>query len=488
MISFSGPRSKSIDALVADRVATRLAKRDSTLWGEAAAAEASVRLGWVDAPTRSRALKFPEPVENVVLAGMGGSSLAPEIFAKSFGKKLTVIDSVDPDQVARSFANPDSLVIVASKSGGTVETLSQRKYAEELGREIVVITDPGSALSDWAMRSSLELFHADPHVGGRFSAFTAFGLVPAAYLGIDVDALITEATAALDLLLRDDESNPALLLGALLGDQAKSGVDKLVIVDHNGLGDWIEQLVAESTGKGGKGILPVVISPDEIRELPSDCLITHCGAESSGEVSIHGSIPELMVLWQVATVVACRIIGVNPFDQPDVELAKQAARDHIGKSEEPRFVENGVAVYPSFKTSAKTLVGILEDFFSLVGPKNYLAVQAFVDREEHKDLSKIQTALLNRLNRPVTFGWGPRYLHSTGQIHKGGPRTGVFLQIINHSEKDVAIPGEEFSFGELIKAQAIGDAHVLGDLGMPVLRLHFTNQSADMAFLVNLLK
>lgn len=488
MISFSGPRSKSIDALVAERVATRLANRDATLWGEAAATEASIRLGWVDAPTRSRALKFPEPVEEVVLAGMGGSSLAPEIFAKAFGKKLTVIDSVDPVQVARSFAKPDSLVVVSSKSGGTVETLSQRKYAEELGREIVVITDPGSALSEWAMNSARELFHADPHVGGRYSAFTAFGLVPAAFLGIDVDELIAQATAALDLLLRDDESNPALLLGALLGDQANSGVDKIVLVDHNGLGDWIEQLVAESTGKEGKGILPIVVSPDETHQFPADCLVIHCGEESIGEVSVLGSIPELMVLWQVATVVACRIIGVNPFDQPDVELAKRAARQHIGKSVEPRFVENGVEVHPSFATSARNLTEILEEFFSLVGLENYLAVQAFIDREQHKELSKIQTILLNRLNRPVTFGWGPRYLHSTGQIHKGGPRTGVFLQITKQTEADLAIPGEDFSFGDLLKAQAIGDGQVLAQLGLPVLRLHLTSQAVDLSFLTELFK
>lgn len=488
MISFSGPRSKSLDALVADRIATRLANRDSTLWGQAAAAEASVRLGWVDAPTRSRALSFPKQVEQVVLAGMGGSSLAPEIFAKSFGKDLTVIDSVDPGQVARSFANPDSLVIVASKSGGTVETLSQRKYAEELGREIVVITDPGSALSDWATDSGRELFHADPHVGGRFSAFTAFGLIPAAYLGIDVNQLITEATAALDLVLRDDKSNPALLLGALLGDQANSGVDKVVIVDHNGLGDWIEQLVAESTGKEGKGMLPVVISPDEIRQWPTDCLVIHCGGEASGEVSVRGSIAELMVLWQVATVVACRIIGVNPFDQPDVELAKRAARDHIGKSDEPVFVEHGIAVHPSFETSADNLAGILDDLLSLVGPESYLAVQAFFDREQYSELSKLQKVLLNRLNRPVTFGWGPRYLHSTGQIHKGGPRNGVFLQITDETQQDIAIPGEEFSFGDLIKAQAIGDGQVLAELGLPVLRLHLNSQPADLSFLVELFK
>jgi len=526
-VVLQGPARAAADrempTLDAAQVAERLADRDVTLWGPDAEPEASVRLGWLDSAEHSRPLLAQieelrtelaaEGVDRVVLCGMGGSSLAPEVICATAGVPLVVLDSTEPGQVASATTGDLSrtVVVVSSKSGSTVETDSQRRVLaaafeaegiDPLSR-IVVVTDPGSPLDSSARAGGYRrVFNADPEVGGRYSALTAFGLVPSGLAGADVSALLDQAAALRPALAEPGAANPGLVLGAALGATQSEGgtrLDKMLIVDEGsglvGFGDWAEQLVAESTGKLGTGLLPVVADrTDAQAQSPSsDVLVAHllgpgaprtqAPADGHARIAVQGPLGAQFLLWEFAVAVAGRLLGINPFDQPDVESAKKAARgqlDDRSESVAPDLVDAGIEIRatPDLLGDATSLEAAVAALLGQVGPDGYLAVMAYLDREADSALASVRGALARRTGRPTTFGWGPRFLHSTGQYHKGGPSQGVFLQITSvPAGPDIDVPGQPFTFGELITAQASGDAQVLADHGRPVLRLHLTDRA-----------
>ena len=499
-------QSKALEALQRDDVPARLLAHDATLWGPDAESEASIRLGWLDVIDVSwkfvpellqlRDALREEGVDHVVLCGMGGSSLAPEVICKSADVPLTVLDSTHPDHVRTALTTDlqRTVVVVSSKSGGTLETDSQRRSFVEAfthagidaSRRIVVVTDPGSPLEQLAREEGCRaVFLADPHVGGRYSALTAFGLVPSALAGADVELLLDQAATFLDRLVEND--NPALQLGAALG---ADGRDKIAIDAStsplNGFGDWAEQLIAESTGKLGKGLLPVVIEPDapELLWPHSDVHVVRVGGEPPHVgTDVTGTLGQQLLMWEYAVAVSGRLLGINPFDQPDVESAKKAARgllDEQPEPEQPAFTDGTIEVYATegLLSGQVTVEGAVAQLLSTVPENGYLAVMAYLDRLRDTELATVRPALARRLRRPVTFGWGPRFLHSTGQYHKGGPPTGVFLQITGNVLHDLPIPDRDFSYGDLITAQAAGDAKVLAEHGRPVLRLHLLSSKS----------
>jgi glucose-6-phosphate isomerase len=518
-----------VPALVEAGVASGIARQDGTLWGAAATSEATVRLGWVNLAETSRGLVDQilelredlraEGVDRVVLCGMGGSSLAPEVITRTAGVPLVVLDGTDPDQVRSALggALARTLVVVSSKSGGTLETDSQRRTFEaaftaagiDPRRRIVVVTDAGSPLEAAATEAGYrKVFRADPHVGGRFSALTAFGLVPSGLAGVDIGALLDDAAAVADLLTEDSEGNPALVLGsAIAGTEPLR--DKLIFMDEGsgivGFADWAEQLIAESTGKQGTGLLPVVVGgpePAEAADPADDVLVVRLVPELDEEehdidpveleattghgVTVAGRLGGQMLMWEYATAVAGRILGINPFDQPDVESAKQAARgllDARSQPAPPDLVDGAVEIRatPGLLGDADNLSSAIDALLARLGPRGYIAVTAFLDRERDARLAGIREAIAERSQRPVTFGWGPRFLHSTGQFHKGGPAEGAYLQITGVPDADLDIPGRSFTFGQLIAAQAAGDAKVLADHQRPVLRLHLTDRGRGLS-------
>jgi len=497
-----------LDALVGDRVASRIAAKDATLWGKAAESEASIRLGWTELHETTRAI-LPQLGElaaalraegktRVVLCGMGGSSLGPEVIARTNEVPLVVLDSTDPDQVREAVAGDlaSTVVVVSSKSGGTVETDSQRRAFEaaftEAGldprQHIVVVTDPGSPLEKLSRDAGYRAtFLADPNVGGRFSVLSAFGVVPSALAGVDVAGLLDEAAAVAPSFAEDDASNPALVLAAAM---CAVGKDKLVFRDDAsglvGLPDWAEQLIAESTGKNGVGLLPVVVegaAPEIGQPDVADVRIAALDAAPEGDIAVAGTLGGQFLLWEYATAIAGRILGINPFDQPNVESAKVAARGLLDATPEPgpvAFVDGGIevrALPASLLDGVDTVESAVAAIEAQLGADGYLAVMAYLDREEFGPFAEVRDAIARRTSRPVTFGWGPRFLHSTGQMHKGGAPVGVFLQITGTFAKDLAIPDRPFTFGTLIAAQALGDARVLADHDRPVLRLTLTEAS-----------
>ncbi len=514
-----------VPTLVQDRVASRIFAKDHTLWGPAAEEESAKRLNWTGLPRTSRHLigevaALREELsqlgyDRVVLCGMGGSSLAPEVICATAGVPIDVLDSSDPDVVRAALTDLDrTVVVVSSKSGSTVETDSQRRAFEQAFRDagldptarMVIVTDPGSPLDADARAAGFRVVNADPQVGGRYSALTAFGLVPSALAGADVETLLDDAEAVSDLLAADDDANPALrLAAAMAGTQPLR--DKLVLVDDGtenvGFGAWAEQLIAESTGKDGTGILPVVAIGSAPATLYADGTVvrlvaTDSESDSDGEqdtsdaggsassaaslVTVAGPLGAQIMLWETATAVAGRLLDISPFDQPDVESAKAAARElldaGIGAGVEPAFTDGSVEVTAlggdwlgdasTVDAAVDTLLGLLDD------QQGYIAVMAYLDRLGDADLELVARDLFDRTGRPATFGWGPRFLHSTGQYHKGGPATGVYLQVTTAPVQDLEVPGREFTFGEFIAAQAGGDAAVLAEHGRPVLRLHLT--------------
>ncbi|MFI5084741.1 MAG: glucose-6-phosphate isomerase [Actinomycetales bacterium] len=517
--SASGAARDAVDAhvgaLAADKVASRVFAKDATLWGPEAESESAIRLGWVEAAEVSAPLVAgiirlrdelrAEGVSRIVLAGMGGSSLAPEVITRTAGVELTVLDSTDPEQVRAALADrlAETAIVVSSKSGSTLETDSQRRIFEaEFGKSgidarsrIIIVTDPGSPLDASAREAGYrQVFNADPNVGGRYSALTAFGLVPSGLAGVDIQALLDEAEEAGEILREDAADNIGLALGAALG-----GTDplrnKIILVDEGsgivGFGDWAEQLIAESTGKLGTGLLPVVVpapgpSAPADDELVVRLVAADADAEPAGnQVVMAGGLGTQMMAWEFAVAVAGRLLGINPFDQPDVEAAKKAARgllDAQPESTPASFVDGAVEVRgPEWLGSARSTGAALQALLGQLGTDGYLSVQAYLDRVGQASLADIAGPLADVAHRPVTFGWGPRFLHSTGQFHKGGPAIGVFLQITAEAGQDLDIPDRPFSFGELIEAQAAGDAQVLAEHGRPVLRLHLTDRAAGVA-------
>lgn len=507
----------AVSALVDDRIASSIASGNATLWGPTAESEAGKRLAWTHLSQTSRSVADEvvalaaeltgKGLDHVVLAGMGGSSLAPEVIAEAADVPLVVLDSSNPDFVRSALAAEldRTVLVVSSKSGGTVETDSQRRAFEAAFRaagidpleRIVVVTDPGSSLEQIARETGYRTFIANPDVGGRYSALTAFGLVPTGLAGVDIHGLLDEAESVRPLLESDSPTNPALKVGALMGVAANAGVDKLVLANagasYAGFGDWAEQLIAESTGKDGKGILPVVVaaatSPNFAPSSADEVLATFGPGElpvapaSGWSVHVDGTLGGQMLLWEYATAIAGRIIGINPFDQPDVEAAKAAARELLdggSSSPAPTFTDG---VFSVFAHNIPGAVATAADAFAaLLGAMDeshgYLAIQAYLDRARDISLEAVRDSLAARTGRPITFGWGPRFLHSTGQYHKGGPATGVYLQITTEPSEDLDIPGRPFTFQQFHISQAVGDGSVLASHGRPVLRLHLDSPDA----------
>jgi len=544
-VSASGPAADAIATavpqLVEAQFASKLFARDPTLWGAAAESESSKRLSWVGLGRTSRPLVgeiaalrddlVGKGLDHVVLCGMGGSSLAPEVICATEGKELVVLDSSDPDYVRAALQDKldRTIVVVSSKSGSTVETDSQKRVYEgaftdagiDPTERIVIVTDPGSPLDKSAREAGYRVVNADPDVGGRYSALTAFGLVPSGLAGVDIEALLDDAESVADLLAADDDANPALRLGAAIGGTNPLR-DKLAIVDDGsgivGFADWAEQLIAESTGKGGTGILPVVeaddndpevtwpahdvtvvrlVSVDADDEPVSDDTDVVAVDPTRSEVAVSGSLGAQMLLWEVAVAAAGRLLGINPFDQPDVESAKAAARElldkGLGVAAAPAATDGAIEIRTmggdgDWLGDAKTVAGALDALFAQLDPnQGYVAVMAYLDRLADAPLATARRAIALRTERPTTFGWGPRFLHSTGQFHKGGPAVGVYLQITTKPQEDLAIPGRDFTFGDFIAAQAGGDAAVLAAHGRPVLQLHLTEHDAGLAQLEKVL-
>jgi transaldolase/glucose-6-phosphate isomerase len=497
-----GPLTDAVEAATRDALALvpRIWDRDHTVWADDPT-EISDRLGWLEAPERAdevldelRSLAadvVAEGVTDVVLVGMGGSSLYPDVLAQVHGPaagspRLWVLDSTDPAavlEVERAVPWQAALLVPASKSGTTVEMACHlarfRARLEDVhgptgaGRYVVPITDPGSALdAEAADRGYRTVVHGQPDVGGRFSALTPFGLLPAALLGLDLDAHLAAARRELAAARSTDaDENSAAALGAALATAAKAGRDKLSLLLPDGLGSfgaWIEQLVAESTGKHGVGILPVlddVVDPDH---LGDDRLVVALGDQPGLEDLVRAGHPVVhlpwsgtdqlageVVRWEFATAVAGALLGINPFDQPDVASAKAATE---------RVLRDGEDLPPTDDPS---------DAIAALGQGDYLALLGFVTPggDDHRSLEAAADRLRRRLRAAVTVGIGPRYLHSTGQLHKGGPDTGVFLIVVGDDPEDAEVPGRELTFGRLKRAQAAGDLAALRAAGRRALHV-----------------
>jgi glucose-6-phosphate isomerase len=493
-------------------LAAAIVAKDATLWGPDPAAEAAIRLGWLDCSTVSRAL-VPQiealrdhlrasAVDHVVLAGMGGSSLAPEVIAATYGIELTTLDTTDPGQIAAALSDrlSTTVLVVSSKSGGTLETDSHRRAYEEAFRaaridpadRIVVVTDPGSPLHAIATEAGYRIFEADPNIGGRYSALSAFGLVPTGLAGVPIDELLDQAAAVLPSLSADD-GNPALALGAALGGYGNAGHDKVVIADAGsgivGFGDWAEQLIAESTGKRGRGLLPVVVGTVDspgFTDRADTHLVTLGGSPPDVGTSVNGPLGAQFMLWEFATAVAGRVIGIDPFNQPNVQESKDNTKSVLDKAGdgplpegEPAFVDGAVEVHgdATLLGNAADLGAVFDALLAAIPGNGYLAVMAYLDRIHDAATATLRDAFAERIAHPVTFGWGPRFLHSTGQYHKGGPPVGVFLQITGADAFDIEVPGRPFSFGRLQLAQALGDSQAIESRSRPLVRLHLTDRA-----------
>jgi glucose-6-phosphate isomerase len=497
----------------AEEVARRIFDHDDTLWGPAGQHEVSNRLGWLDVHDRLLAevdeleafarQAHADGLTEAVVLGMGGSSLAPEVFRRSFGTHadgliLHVLDSTDADAVRDVEAEIDvakALFVVSSKSGGTIETLSAFHYFWEKtggnGAQFVAITDPGSGLAALGEeRGFRRVFLNDPNIGGRYSALSYFGIVPAALLGADLRALLGGA-AELGASLReaDPTANPGLWLGCAIGELALARRDKLTfVVDApiESYGLWVEQLIAESTGKHGKGVLPVADEPLGAPEAyGGDRVFLHLHDEDAahppGDASDHDAVLDrlveaeqpvivigthgaadlgrIMVLFEFATAVVGWVLEINPFDQPNVQAAKDKTNDVLSMDTPPAIEEAG----------ADALTTLLA-----AGPLSYLAIQGYLapTPEFDGEVAELRALIRDRTTMATTFGYGPRYLHSTGQLHKGGPPEGRFLQLLHEADDDVAIPGGAVATFETLKrAQADGDLLILRDHGLPAERI-----------------
>ena len=438
----------------------RIWARDPTVW---TAKDEARWLGWLDEPARSREdvellLAFADDVEgqadDVVLLGMGGSSLAPEVLRRAFGgERLHVLDTTHPRAIRALAERLDlgrTLFVSASKSGTTLETRSHTDYFWKRvphGEQWVAVTDPGSELASLAhKRAFRSVFAGEPTIGGRYSALSPFGLVPAALLGVDLERLLDRALEMVEACHLDD-GNPGLELGLALGEGWQEGRDKVCFDDANGFGLWAEQLLAESTGKNGKGLVPAPGEPAE-------------GADRQWhEVRLPDAyeLGQEFFRWEFATAVAGSILGINPFDQPDVQAAKDRTNAVLAAGD-----------------VALDDVSSPDELFAQARAGDYVCIQAFVEPSEANELA---VGALARQAREatgcvVTHGFGPRYLHSTGQLHKGGPNTGLFLQVVEDYGDELKIPERPFGFARLIRAQAAGDFESLRERGRRVARVH----------------
>jgi transaldolase/glucose-6-phosphate isomerase len=525
--------AQRIAQLEADGVPARLWKHDPTLWTTDPEGQAEVkkRMGWLDSPDKARArlneyqsfadeILNQEKIGRIAVLGMGGSSLTAEVFASLLegahietGACLGILDSTDPEQVARAgegYVPEESLYIVASKSGGTAEVMAAFDYFWERsnhdGSRFVATTDPGTSLEALAQKHNFrKVFHADESVGGRFSALTDFGLVPASLMRMDLNQLLDRADWMKSQCGEHVPAarNPGLALGAVLGEAALAGRDKLTILSDAPLAAftfWIEQIIAESSGKDGKGILPVPLEPlGEVDVYGNDRLFVYLrqsgeldenmkALREAGHPAIEFAMPNIydvgaeIYRWEVATAIACSILGVNAFDQPNVETSKKITKAKIaefqekGKLEEgePAWTEDGVKVFSPSAVNGDRLGTILHRFLENAQDDGYVAINAYLLRngEMIEALQAMRTAIRAKTGNAVTAGFGPRFQHSTGQFHKGGPENALFIQITADPAVDMEIPTQGLTFGALIRAQALGDYEALIEAGRKVIRVH----------------
>lgn len=491
------------DQLIRDRVASRIFEKDATLWGAAAEEEASIRLGWTDFAQTADEL-FPQldalrenlrgqGVDRIVLCGMGGSSLAPAVITRWAGVPLTMIDSTHPDVVGRALTTDldRTAVVVSSKSGSTIETRSHLAAFEQAFRDasidpaarIVIVTDPGSPLEEASREAGRHVMLADPNVGGRFSALTAFGLTPSALAGADVRKLVADAQGARASLSVDSTDNAALQLAAMI---AASLPERSVLALRSApdadwrLGAWIEQLIAESTGKDGVGVLPIELdwSSPEFEHTPANTIPVTLTAGTDLDapgITVSAELGAQVLLWEVTTALLGRLMGVDPFNQPDVESAKVAARNAL-------VSPSRIGELPDAPDTGEFWKW-LRDF---VDPPGYLVLQAFLDPSAQyaADLAQLRDRAASELGIPVALSWGPSYLHSTGQLHKGGPAVGTFVQLVDTNLPALHIPGSDSGFDTLITAQAMGDREVLQGHGRPVLTIATPDPGASIAALL----
>ena len=513
------------ERLSADRAASRLFAQDASLWGPEAADEADRRLGWVNFADRARELigevealraeLAADGIDRIVLCGMGGSSLAPEIIAQWAGVPLTVLDSTHPARVRRA-VHCDlarTVVVVSSKSGSTVDTLSHKAAFEHafaeaglnIARHMIIVTDPGTELGEDAAARGMRVFTADPRVGGRYSALTAFGLVPAGLAGADIARLVDEAVSVHTELAIDSVENPAIHLAGLL---MQALPERYVLAVHPtrdaawGLGVWVEQLIAESTGKIGRGMLPIALergAPELSRPLSSTALGVSIGVESSregptpGEVEVSGPLGSQLLLWETATALLGRLLDVNPFDQPDVESAKVAAREILRTRTVSAPAQSALTDVPGAEVldapSADLIraADVISALRNLATTPHFLSIQAYLDGDSglEEPLARLRDRLAETLGVPVSLDWGPRFLHSTGQFHKGGPALGVFLQLLDTADPEFYIADSTDGFGELITAQAHGDREVLTSRGLPVIAVRASDPHRLVAALLD---
>jgi glucose-6-phosphate isomerase len=436
----------------------RIWAKDASVW---TGADEASWLGWLDEPARmlrdvDLLLQFADQmvdrIDAVVLLGMGGSSLAPEVIRRTFRQEtFHVLDTTHPSAIRALEGKLDiarTLFVSASKSGSTLETRSHTDYFHAKGGLWAAVTDPGSQLEAYAREHEFEaVFAGEPTIGGRYSALSPFGIVPAALMGIDLTRFLERAQEMAEAC-RGTEGNPGLELGLSLGEQWREGRDKICIPDgREGFGLWAEQLIAESTGKEGKGLIP---APGE----PAD------GADrQQHEVRLSGEyeLGQEFFRWEFATAVAGSILGINPFDQPNVQAAKDKTREVLDSGSEPD-------VSPQSSP---------DELFAQANQGDYVCIQAFVDPTPAAEeaIASLVARAREATGCVVTHGFGPRYLHSTGQLHKGGPPTGLFLQVVDDTGEELAIPGQPFGFGKLIRAQAAGDFASLQERGRRVARI-----------------
>jgi glucose-6-phosphate isomerase len=509
MISLKGNALTKIDRTSSQYKALqafheRLMNKDSTIWGPEAQAEASIRLNWIDLPESSRDL-LPQfdalaakhrDKSNVILCGMGGSSLGPEVIAQTFSKSLFVLDSTDPDYVAHAlkFDLAKSVVVVSSKSGSTIETASQRALFEGAFKDaglnpvdhMVFVTDPGSPLDKQVREGGFTVVNADPHVGGRFSVLSPFGLVPAALIGVDVSVLLDNASDTKKAFFTNAEQmcDIAYLLAHVSG-QYVAYTDEASGMP--GLSDWIEQLVAESTGKNQVGRLPVVA--ENSHNGREGQAFTIAFAENA-DLVVEGDLASQFIVWEWVTALVGAALAIDPFNQPNVTEAKEQTSALLNewKGVLPAFtgdVNDGVV---EIFGAGKNATDALTQLISQIPQDGYIAVMAYLDRKDDAKVAELRAILADKSGRPVTFGWGPRFLHSTGQFHKGGQQNGVFLQITGDVQQDIAIPGQSYGFKTLVAAQALGDGKALASRKYPLLRFNLKNRAVGISELLDAAK
>jgi transaldolase/glucose-6-phosphate isomerase len=509
------PVAQRIARALGEKVAPRVWRRDPSLWGGPGVPEIEDRLGWLTVSeamleNASELHRFAERCRedgftDAVLLGMGGSSLGPEVIRRSFGEvpdalRLTVLDSTHPDVVLGiqdGIALDKTIFIVSSKSGGTIETLSHYRHFKALAspEQFVVVTDPGSPLERLAREDGLRhCFLNPPDIGGRYSVLSYFGLVPAALMGVSVEALLHRCQVGEQNCVHFDssETNSGLWLGTAIGELARQGRDKLTFLVSQPIesfGLWVEQLIAESTGKHGRGILPVAEEPlgepgvygdDRVfaylrnREDPDGALdeavqrLAEAG-HPTFTLATHGPVDlgRIFFLAEFAVAVAGWALEINPFDQPNVQEAKDNTKRVLDSGSVPSVEE----------ASDEALMTLLGD----AGPPHYVAIMGYLPPSEKLDkaLGELRATIREATGAATTFGYGPRFLHSTGQLHKGGPPNGRFLQLVNEPQRDADIPDAGYSFGTLIAAQSAGDLQTLREHGLAAERVKLEGDPAD---------